>query len=31
VRIEVRRRVLAVMAGPAATEVLPESGEILEQ
>jgi diacylglycerol kinase family enzyme len=31
VRIEVRRRVLAVMAGPAAPEVLPESGEILEQ
>ncbi|HEY5156929.1 MAG TPA: diacylglycerol kinase family protein [Anaerolineales bacterium] len=31
VRIEVRRRVLAVMAGPEAPEVLPESGEILEQ
>ena len=30
VRIEVRRRVLAVMAGPAAPEGLPESGEILE-
>jgi diacylglycerol kinase (ATP) len=31
VRIEVRRRVLAVMAGPAMSEVLPESGEILDQ
>ncbi len=31
VRIEVRRRVLAVMAGPAISEVLPESGEILDQ
>jgi diacylglycerol kinase family enzyme len=31
VRIEVRRHALAVMAGPAAPEVLPEPGEILEQ
>jgi diacylglycerol kinase (ATP) len=31
VRIEVRRRVLAVMAGPAMSEVLPESGEILDK
>ncbi len=30
VRIEVRRRVLAVMAGPEAPEVLPESAEIRE-
>jgi diacylglycerol kinase family enzyme len=31
VRIEVRRRVLAVMAGPVTPELLPESGKILEQ
>jgi diacylglycerol kinase family enzyme len=31
VRIEVRRHALAVMAGQAAPEVLPESGEILAQ
>ena len=31
VRIEVRRHVLNVMAGPAAPEPLPESGKILEQ
>jgi diacylglycerol kinase family enzyme len=31
VRIEVRRHALAVMAGPAAPGLLPESGEILEQ
>jgi diacylglycerol kinase family enzyme len=30
VRIEVRRRVLAVMAGPEVQEVLPESGKIIE-
>jgi diacylglycerol kinase family enzyme len=30
VRIEVRRRVLAVMAGPAIPEVLPEPGEAHE-
>ncbi|MGB8212694.1 MAG: diacylglycerol kinase family protein [Anaerolineales bacterium] len=29
VRIEVRRHALAVMAGPAAPELLPESGELL--
>jgi diacylglycerol kinase family enzyme len=31
VRIEVRRHVLAVMAGPEVPEVLPESGKILEK
>jgi diacylglycerol kinase (ATP) len=31
VRIEIRRRVLAVMAGPASSEPLPESGETLDQ
>jgi diacylglycerol kinase family enzyme len=31
VRIEVRRRVLAVMVGPPAPEVLPGTSEILEQ
>jgi diacylglycerol kinase (ATP) len=31
VQIEVRRRVLAVMAGPAIPEVLPEPGEASEQ
>jgi diacylglycerol kinase (ATP) len=31
VRIEVRRRVLAVMAGPETPEVLPESGKTLEK
>jgi diacylglycerol kinase family enzyme len=31
VRIEVRRRVLTVMAGPEMPEVLPVPGEILEQ